>query len=76
MKQVIILGGEGGGRKLQILLSKKTTKRGGGGQKSPILKRHSLWTAPNLRLCFIKRPHRRALLEGLLGLTCKYDNDK
>ena len=32
--------------KLQILLSKKTTKRGGGGQKSPILRRHSLWTAP------------------------------
>ena len=25
---------------------KKTTKRGGGGQKLPILRRHSLWTAP------------------------------
>ena len=35
-----------GGQKLPILLSKKTTKRGGGGQKSPILRRHSLWTAP------------------------------
>ena len=37
---------EGGGQKLPILLSKKTTKRGGGGQKSPILRQHSLWTAP------------------------------
>ena len=36
----------GRGQKLPILLSKKTTKRGGGGQKSPILRRHSLWTAP------------------------------
>ena len=33
--------------KLPILPSKKTTKRGGGGQKSPILRRHSLWTATN-----------------------------
>ena len=40
-------GGRGGGQKLSILPSKKTTKRGGGGQKSPILRRHSLWTAPN-----------------------------
>ena len=39
-------GGRGGGQKLPILLSKETTKRGGGGQKSPILRRHSLWTAP------------------------------
>ena len=31
---------------MPILISKKTTKRGGGGQKSPILRRHSLWTAP------------------------------
>ena len=28
-------------------LIEKTT-RGGGGQKSPILRRHSLWTAPKL----------------------------
>ena len=40
-------GGRGGGQKLPILLSKKTTKRGGGGQKLPILRRHSLWMAPN-----------------------------
>ena len=43
---VSVLGGEGV-QKLLILFSKKTTKRGGGGQKSPILRRHSLWTAPN-----------------------------
>ena len=41
-------GGRGGGQNLTILLSKKTTKRGGGGQKLPILRRHSLWTAPNV----------------------------
>ena len=35
-------------QKLPILPSKKTTKRGGGGQKSPIVRRHSLWTAPYL----------------------------
>ena len=45
-------GGRGGGQKLPILLSKKTTKRGGGGQKSPILRRHCLWTAPNSILKF------------------------
>ena len=33
--------------KLPILLTKKTTKREGGGQKTLILRRHSLWTAPN-----------------------------
>ena len=33
-------------QKLPILLSKKTTKRGGGGQTLPILRQHSLWTAP------------------------------
>ena len=38
--------GREGGQKLPILPSKKTTKRGGGGQKSPILRRHSLWKAP------------------------------
>ena len=38
-------GGRGEGQKLPILPGKKTTKRGGG-QKSPILRRHSLWTAP------------------------------
>ena len=43
----IVSRGEGEGQKLLILLSKKTTKRGWGGQKSPILRRHSLWTAPN-----------------------------
>ena len=32
---------------LPILPSKKTTKRRGGCQKSPILRRHSLWTAPS-----------------------------
>ena len=32
------------GGKLKILLSKK--RQLGGGQKSPILRRHSLWTAP------------------------------
>ena len=39
---------EGGGVKncQFYLVSKKTTKRGGGGQKSAILRRHSLWTAP------------------------------
>ena len=41
-------GGGGGGQKFLILLSKQTTKRGGGGQKLPILRRHSLWTVPNL----------------------------
>ena len=35
-----------GGQKLPILLCKKTTKREGGCQKSPILRRHSLWTTP------------------------------
>ena len=40
-------GGRGGGQKLPILLSKKTTKKGGGGQKLSILRRHSLWMAPN-----------------------------
>ena len=40
------LGYNKSAQKLPILLSKKTTKRGGGGQKSPILRRHSLWTAP------------------------------
>ena len=39
-------GGEG--QKLPILTIKKTIKGGGGGQKSPILRRHSLWTAPNM----------------------------
>ena len=42
-------GGRVWGQKLPIFPSKKTTKRGGGGgggQKSPILRRHSLWTAP------------------------------
>ena len=34
------------GQKLPLYLVKKTTKRGGGGQKLPILRRHSLWTAP------------------------------
>ena len=38
--------GGGGGQELPILPSKKTTKRGGGSQKLPILRRHSLWTAP------------------------------
>ena len=37
-------------KKLQILPSNKTTKRGGGGQKSPILRRHSLWKAPKGQL--------------------------
>ena len=37
----------GGGQKLLILHSKKMTKKGEGGKKSPILRRHSLWTAPN-----------------------------
>ena len=36
------------GQILPILLSKKTTKSGGGGQKLLILRRHSLWTAPNV----------------------------
>ena len=44
-------GGEGGKPKDDLLsrpyLIKKTTRGGGGGgQKSPILRRHSLWTAP------------------------------
>ena len=43
--------GEGGSPKDNLVnrpyLIKKTTGRGGGGQKLPILKRHSLWTAPN-----------------------------
>ena len=39
-----------GGQKSSISLSKKTNKRWGGGQKSPILKRHSLWTAPYIWL--------------------------
>ena len=43
----VVSRGEGG-QKFPILLSKKTTKRGGGGQNLPILRRHSLWTAPNL----------------------------
>ena len=43
------LGYKKSAQKLPILLSKKTTKRGGGGQKSPILRRHSLWTAPYLK---------------------------
>ena len=44
----------GRGQKFQILLSKKTTKRGGGGQKLPILRRHSLWTAPNHKTMYKK----------------------
>ena len=38
--------GRWGGQKLPILLSKKDDIDGGGGQKSPILRRHSLWTPP------------------------------
>ena len=39
--------GRGGQKlKLPILHSKKMTKRGAGGQKLPILRWHSLWTAP------------------------------
>ena len=53
---VVSVGGEGGSPKDDLLhrpyLIKKTT-RGGGGQKSPILGRHSLWTAPlSLKLIF------------------------
>ena len=32
---------------MPILLSKKMTKKGGRGKKPTILRRHSLWTAPN-----------------------------
>ena len=43
-------GGEGGKPKDNLVnrpyLIEKTTRGGGGGQKSPILRRHSLWTAP------------------------------
>ena len=45
-------GGEGGSPKDDLLnrpyLRKKTIREGGGGQKSPILKRHSLWAAPKV----------------------------
>ena len=45
-------GGEGGKPKDDLVnrpyLIEKTTRGGGGGQKSPILRRHSLWTAPKL----------------------------
>ena len=58
-------GGEGGKPKDDLLnrpyLIKNTTRGGGGGQKSPILRRHSLWTAPyhdayvydEVRSCFL-----------------------
>ena len=42
-----VVSGGGGGQKMPNLLSKKTTRRGAGGQKSPILRQHSLRTAPN-----------------------------
>ena len=47
-------GKRGVGQKLPILPSKKMTKRVGGGQKLPILRRHSLWTAPYPKLIFIE----------------------
>ena len=56
------LKGGGVGQKLPILLSKKMTNRGGGGQKSPILRRHSLWMAPNTILEKCMRNVREALL--------------
>ena len=46
------MGGKGGSPKDNLLhrpyLIKKTS-RGEGGQKLPILRQHSLWTAPNLK---------------------------
>ena len=41
----VVSVGEGGSLNDDLLLNKKDDK-GGGGQKSPILRRHSLWTAP------------------------------
>ena len=49
---VVSVGGEGGSPKDDLLhrpyLIKKTTRswEGGGSQKLPILRQHSLWTAP------------------------------
>mgnify|MGYP007045178060 CR=1 FL=1 len=41
---------EGGGQKLQILHSKKRRLTGGGGQKFLILRRHSLWSTPKVKM--------------------------
>ena len=40
-------GGGIGVKNCQFYLVKRQLRGGGGGQKSPILRRHSLWTTPN-----------------------------
>ena len=39
-------GGGGGVKNCRFYLVKRRLRAGGGGQKLPILRRHSLWTAP------------------------------
>ena len=61
----------GRGQKLPILLSKKTTKRGGGGQKSPILRRHSLWTDPKWILEVINFREIKSIVTVVYVVFCQ-----
>ena len=59
----VVSVGRGGGSNISILLSKKGNKEWGGGQKSPILRQHSLWTAPYVLFDIMPEEASKGFLE-------------